>query len=176
MNCAPKPAYLTYDDYENKKGVNFPTRRTISVAEKKKLDIKLNFKQYDFNETLSFPSPCLKVTNGISRIKFILHIAVYKRYFRPCFLPYCNVTMIKKILLTLLIALGFFSFVQAQSGNDKAQLEKERQDIQKELQEIQDLYNKVKGQTKQSLSQLNMLKRKINLQVNISIISTGSLG
>ena len=50
-----RTCYLTYEDYENKKGVNFPTRRTISVAEKKKLDIKLNFKQYDFNETLSFP-------------------------------------------------------------------------------------------------------------------------
>jgi Domain of unknown function (DUF4292) len=50
-----RTCYLTYDDYENKKGVNFSTRRTISVAEKKKLDIKLNFKQYDFNETLSFP-------------------------------------------------------------------------------------------------------------------------
>jgi Domain of unknown function (DUF4292) len=50
-----RTCYLTYEDYENKKGLNFPTRRTISVAEKKKLDIKLNFKQYDFNETLSFP-------------------------------------------------------------------------------------------------------------------------
>jgi hypothetical protein len=50
-----RTCYLTYDDYENKKGVNFSTRRSISVAEKKKLDIKLNFKQYDFNETLSFP-------------------------------------------------------------------------------------------------------------------------
>jgi Domain of unknown function (DUF4292) len=50
-----RTCYLTYDDYENKKGINFSTRRSISVAEKKKLDIKLNFKQYDFNETLSFP-------------------------------------------------------------------------------------------------------------------------
>jgi hypothetical protein len=50
-----RTCYLTYDDYENKKGVNFSTRRSISVAEKKKLDVKLNFKQYDFNETLSFP-------------------------------------------------------------------------------------------------------------------------
>jgi septal ring factor EnvC (AmiA/AmiB activator) len=71
--------------------------------------------------------------------------------------------MIKKTFL-LLIALGFFSLLQAQPAQDKAQLEKERQDIQKELQEIQGLYNKVKGQTKQSISQLNMLKRKINLQ------------
>ena len=72
--------------------------------------------------------------------------------------------MMKKTLLTFLIAFGFFSLVQAQPPQDKGQLEKERQDIQRELEEIQGLYNKVKGQTKQSLSQLNMLKRKINLQ------------
>lgn len=46
---------LTYSEYENKKGVNFSAKREISVSEKKKLDIKLDFKQYDFNETLSFP-------------------------------------------------------------------------------------------------------------------------
>ncbi len=50
-----RTCYLTYNDYENKKGVNFSTKRDISVSEKKRLDIKLNFKQYDFNETLSFP-------------------------------------------------------------------------------------------------------------------------
>lgn len=50
-----RTCYLTYDDYENKKGVNFAEKRTIKVAEKKTLDIKLNFKQYEFNETLSFP-------------------------------------------------------------------------------------------------------------------------
>ncbi|MER3499514.1 MAG: DUF4292 domain-containing protein [Chitinophagaceae bacterium] len=46
---------LTYSDYENKKGVNFATTRKITVAEKKKLDIRLEFKQYNFNEELSFP-------------------------------------------------------------------------------------------------------------------------
>jgi hypothetical protein len=50
-----RTSYLSYTDYENKKGVNFATKRQISVSEKKRLDIKLNFKQYDFNETLSFP-------------------------------------------------------------------------------------------------------------------------
>jgi uncharacterized UPF0146 family protein len=50
-----RTCYLTYSDYENRKGVNFPAKRSIHVAEKKKLDINLNFKQYDFNETLSFP-------------------------------------------------------------------------------------------------------------------------
>jgi hypothetical protein len=46
---------LSYTDYENKKGVPFSTKRTITVSEKSNLDIKLDFKQYDFNETLSFP-------------------------------------------------------------------------------------------------------------------------
>lgn len=50
-----RTCYLTYDDYENKKGVRFSAKRGINVAEKKRLDIKLDFKQYDFNETLSFP-------------------------------------------------------------------------------------------------------------------------
>jgi len=50
-----RTCYLTYNEYENRQGVNFSTKREISVVEKKKLDIKLNFKQYDFNETLSFP-------------------------------------------------------------------------------------------------------------------------
>lgn len=50
-----RTCYLAYDDYEMKKGPNFSTRRTINVSEKKKLDIRLNYKQYEFNETLSFP-------------------------------------------------------------------------------------------------------------------------
>jgi Domain of unknown function (DUF4292) len=50
-----RTCYLSYSSYENKKGVNFSTHRTINISEKKKLDIRLSFKQYDFNETLSFP-------------------------------------------------------------------------------------------------------------------------
>jgi Domain of unknown function (DUF4292) len=50
-----RTCYLAYSDYENKKGVNFSTKRRITVTEAKKLDIKLDFKQYDFNEMLSFP-------------------------------------------------------------------------------------------------------------------------
>ncbi|MFI5129851.1 MAG: DUF4292 domain-containing protein [Chitinophagales bacterium] len=46
---------LSYDDYENKKGVNFSSKRRITISEKSKLDIKLDFKSYNFNETLSFP-------------------------------------------------------------------------------------------------------------------------
>ncbi|MBS1574514.1 MAG: DUF4292 domain-containing protein [Bacteroidetes bacterium] len=46
---------LTYSDYENKNGVHFATVRKITIAEKKKLDIRLEFKQYDFNAELTFP-------------------------------------------------------------------------------------------------------------------------
>ncbi len=55
-----RTCYLTYSDYEDEKEpngfkVNFATKRSIHVAEKKKLDIKMDFKQVDFNEKLSFP-------------------------------------------------------------------------------------------------------------------------
>ena len=50
-----RTCYLTYTDYENKKVINFSTKRSINVAEKRKLDIKMDFKQYEFNEKLSFP-------------------------------------------------------------------------------------------------------------------------
>lgn len=50
-----RTAELTYTDYEAKKGVPFATKRRIYIAEKKKLDIRLDFKQYDFNGEVSFP-------------------------------------------------------------------------------------------------------------------------
>lgn len=50
-----RTAYLNYSDYENKKDVNFSTSRHISITEKTILAIKLNYKQYEFNETLTFP-------------------------------------------------------------------------------------------------------------------------
>jgi Domain of unknown function (DUF4292) len=46
---------LTYDDYEDKTGVNFAKTRKITFAEKKKLDVRLAFKQYNFNDDLTFP-------------------------------------------------------------------------------------------------------------------------
>ncbi len=50
-----RTCFLGYSGYDHKKGVRFATKRQITVTEKKKLDIKLEFKQYDFNETLNFP-------------------------------------------------------------------------------------------------------------------------
>jgi hypothetical protein len=48
-----RTADLTYGDYENKSGFNFSTYREITVSEKNRLDIRLNYKQYEFNKTLS---------------------------------------------------------------------------------------------------------------------------
>ena len=50
-----RTADLTYGDYENPTGVYFATYREITIAEKTKVDIRLNFKSYDFNKDLSFP-------------------------------------------------------------------------------------------------------------------------
>jgi hypothetical protein len=50
-----RTADLTYTDYEDKRGALFSTRRNITVVEKKKLDIRLNFKQYSFNDPVTFP-------------------------------------------------------------------------------------------------------------------------
>ena len=50
-----RTADLTYTGYETQNGVKFATERRVSVSEKGKLDIDMNFKQYSFNETLSYP-------------------------------------------------------------------------------------------------------------------------
>jgi uncharacterized protein DUF4292 len=45
---------VTYGDYDDKEGVRFSTYRKISVVEKSKTDIELTYKQYKFNDVLSF--------------------------------------------------------------------------------------------------------------------------
>ena len=50
-----RTADLSYDDYETKRGKLFSSKRRITVAEKTKLDISLNFKQYEFDDEVSFP-------------------------------------------------------------------------------------------------------------------------
>lgn len=70
----------------------------------------------------------------------------------------------KKIFFSLLFFWGITTVISAQPADDKARLEKERNDLQRELKEIQGVYDKVKGQTKLTLGQLNVLKHKISLQ------------
>jgi len=46
---------ITYGSYETKNGFRFSTFRKITVSEKTKLDIEMQYKQFDFNEQLNFP-------------------------------------------------------------------------------------------------------------------------
>lgn len=50
-----RTADITYDSYNNEGSFYFSTVRKISVAEKTKLDVALEFKQYDFNKPQTFP-------------------------------------------------------------------------------------------------------------------------
>ncbi len=46
---------IVNSDYENKSGIWFSTFREITVSQQTKLDIQMKFKDYRFNEDLSFP-------------------------------------------------------------------------------------------------------------------------
>jgi murein hydrolase activator len=72
--------------------------------------------------------------------------------------------MLKKHLLITLLFSSITTMLFAQPLTDKTQLEKERQEIQNELKLMQSMYDNVKGKTKLSLKQLNILKKKISLQ------------
>jgi len=50
-----RTADLAYWGYEDKQALPFATRRSITITEKKKLDIQLDFKQYELNGEVSFP-------------------------------------------------------------------------------------------------------------------------
>jgi septal ring factor EnvC (AmiA/AmiB activator) len=65
-----------------------------------------------------------------------------------------------KYLLTALL----FVFCIALHAQDRTKMEQERKAIQGEIKEIQSVYNKVKGEKKETLGQLNLLQRKMALQ------------
>lgn len=48
-----RTADLTYDDYTSINGTYFSVKRQIIASEKNKIDIRLNFKQFEFNKELS---------------------------------------------------------------------------------------------------------------------------
>ena len=50
-----RTADITYGDYETKNNILFSTYRRIIVSEKTRLDITLQFKQFEFNADLGFP-------------------------------------------------------------------------------------------------------------------------
>ena len=48
-----RTADFTYDSYEKNNEINFSTNRQIIASEKNKLDVRMNFKQFEFNKELS---------------------------------------------------------------------------------------------------------------------------
>lgn len=46
---------IFFSGYDNSSGVPFSTERKISLSQESKLDISLNFKQYAFNQPITFP-------------------------------------------------------------------------------------------------------------------------
>jgi hypothetical protein len=50
-----RTADLSYFEYETKTGITFSTYRELFLSQKTKLDVQLKFKDYKFNEQLSFP-------------------------------------------------------------------------------------------------------------------------
>lgn len=50
-----RTADITYENYDKVNGYFFSTARKISVAEQAKLDVNLEFKQYDFDKAQTFP-------------------------------------------------------------------------------------------------------------------------
>jgi hypothetical protein len=46
---------ITFSDYDQAKGVAFSTKRKILFTQPAKLDVDVDFKQYAFNEAVSFP-------------------------------------------------------------------------------------------------------------------------
>jgi hypothetical protein len=50
-----RTADLNYNDYEEKNGISFSTERNVVIAEKSRVEIKMHFKQFQFNEMLNYP-------------------------------------------------------------------------------------------------------------------------
>lgn len=50
-----RTCFIQFADYLPAQGVQFSTRRDITVTEKSSLNIKLEYKQYSFDEVLTFP-------------------------------------------------------------------------------------------------------------------------
>lgn len=48
-----RTANISYGDYEKKPGFHFPVSRQIIAAEKKNIDVRMTYKQYEFNKELS---------------------------------------------------------------------------------------------------------------------------
>jgi hypothetical protein len=50
-----RTAYITYGGFTPRDGITFATDRVITASEKSKIEIKMEYKQFSFNEQLNFP-------------------------------------------------------------------------------------------------------------------------
>ncbi len=82
----------------------------------------------------------------------------------PFSLFYVQKNIMKKSIFLFVCFFSTMFLLNAQQTQDKLQLEKERQSIQKDIKDIENIYNQVKGQTRETLSQLSLLQKKLNLQ------------
>jgi septal ring factor EnvC (AmiA/AmiB activator) len=71
-----------------------------------------------------------------------------------------------KTIFTLLISFIFCTSLNAQTPGQQ-ELEKERQRLKREIEQTQELLDKNKKTTKESLGQLALINRKLNLQGNV---------
>jgi hypothetical protein len=60
-----RTADITYGDYQDKNGFHFATYRRITTSEKTKLDIEIEYKQFDFNKPVSIR---FKIPRGYRRL------------------------------------------------------------------------------------------------------------
>ncbi|HZH00849.1 MAG TPA: peptidoglycan DD-metalloendopeptidase family protein [Flavisolibacter sp.] len=65
---------------------------------------------------------------------------------------------------TLILFLHLLTGIVAMAQVDKSKMESERSSLQRELNEIQKVYNQVKGQKKETIGQLTLLQRKMEVQ------------
>ena len=71
-----------------------------------------------------------------------------------------------KIIFAAVVLMSFPAFVAAQPPT-REELEKQRQQLKKEVEQAQNLLNENKSKTKESLTQLNIINYKVNLQDRI---------
>jgi murein hydrolase activator len=96
-------------------------------------------------------------------MKFIRKQIVDNKGGRQSIRRYAQRVVMKKGIL-LYICMFLLAGLTMAQDKDKDQLEKERQELQDEIKQIQSMYDRVKGETKQTIGQLSLLNRKINLQ------------
>lgn len=72
-----------------------------------------------------------------------------------------------RIILTLALFISSIGFLYAQQPATKEELERQRQELKKELDQVQDLLDKNKKTTKENLTTLLNINKKLNLQENV---------